>query len=368
MTGESAAFDWDAVVFDLAGFDTARSMMTRLWNLLAGGKDNYATDEEFCGRALEVCPRLVMLARYRLVFRARAVRALVAECGMEQLLVAGTDLPLHSEVHQIAHGLNPGARVVYADGDIWITTMAEALLAPAPGSVCGYVTAGLEDPAALLEGAARWLDLDRPVGVVLLNSLDVLPDNAAAAAAVDALRAALAPRSVLVVCHLVDDGDDGYGTALLEALGAGWYPGLALPRSRAAVRHFLAGTTLLWPGLVPAPRWRPELFWPGQPDTAGLWCGLGQLPHPVPLSELIDLQRPVLMPVEHKGLGVVTPSPCCPGRRARLTVVDLFGLESGPRVTVRRRCAGCRRPYRLRLLGTADNPRGVIWEPRWRRG
>ncbi|WP_157430954.1 SAM-dependent methyltransferase [Actinomadura macra] len=290
MTGKAAAFDWAAAQLDLDGFDTARSRMTRLWGLWAGGKEAFCGDREFCDRALEVCPQLTDLARYRLAFRARAVRALVTGCGMDQLLVAGTDLPLHSEVHHIAHRLNPQARVLYADSDLLIARTAEALLTPAPGSVCGYVTAGLDDPAALVEGAARRLNLDRPVGVLVLNSLDVLPD-ATAAAAMDALRAPLAPGSVLAICHLIDDD---YGATLFEALGAGQYPGLAVPRSSATLREFLAGTRLLTPGVVPVSRWRPEAPSP-ELDTAGLWCGVGQIPVPTatsPTSSLPTYRQP----------------------------------------------------------------------------
>ncbi|WP_173390604.1 SAM-dependent methyltransferase [Actinomadura litoris] len=269
---DKATFDWAAARADLDGFDTARAMMARLWNLWAGGKDAFPGDREFCDRAQETYPQITRLARYRLVFRARVVRALMSRYGIDQFLIVGTDLPLHSEVHDIVHRAAPLARVVYADSDVWVIRTAEALLNPLPGSVCGYVSAGLDDPAALLEDTARWLDLERPVGVVMLNSLDVLPDLSAAAA-LKVLRAALAPGSCLAFCALTDDG---YETRLFEAMGAGQYPCLALPRSRAAVQDLLAGTRLLAPGVVPVSRWCPEWRWP-ELDTDDLWCGVGQI-------------------------------------------------------------------------------------------
>ncbi|WP_242890856.1 SAM-dependent methyltransferase [Actinomadura litoris] len=270
MSDEGADYDWGLAERDLDGFDTTASLMTRLWNLWAGGQEALPGDRGFCDRAREVYPPITMLARYRLVFRARVVRALLAEHGVEQFLVAGADLPMHSEVHDIAHRAAPGARVVYADSDALVMRIVEALLTPELGRVCGYVYAGLDDPAALLEEAARWLDLNRPVGVLILNSLDTLPDPLAAAA-LEALGAAVAPGSCLAISALTDDG----GTRLVEALGAGRHPTLARPRSRAELQGFFAGTRLLPPGIVPVSCWRPELAL-RTPATQALWCGVGE--------------------------------------------------------------------------------------------
>ncbi|QXJ25845.1 SAM-dependent methyltransferase [Actinomadura graeca] len=257
------------------GWDTGPSLMARLWNLLAAGKDAFPGDREICDRAQQIYPQLTGLARHRLLFRARAVQALVAGHGIDQLLVVGTDLPLQAEVHQIAHRINPHTRVLYTDPDVFLIRTAQALLVAGEGNTaCGYLTAGLDDPAALLAGAAATLDLQRPIGVLMLNSLDRIHDDNTAAAAAGALRAALAPGSALASCHLVDDG---YDTALRVALGSGRDPHLPLPRTLAAASRFLDGTRLLPPGIVPASLWRPETCQHG-PVTTGLWCGIGQIP------------------------------------------------------------------------------------------
>lgn len=265
-------FDWAAAKRDLfGGFDITTPFMVRVWNVLGGGKDNYPADRNFVEHAEMRCPQIVDAAHYRQVFRARAVRAMVGEYGIGQLLVAGTDLPLRDEVHDIAQRIDPRVRVVYADPDPWVMAHARALLAPHPPSVCGYVAAGLHDPAAVLEGAAQTLDLDRPVGVLLINSLDGL-DDAAAVRAVGVLCAALPRGSCLAICHLT--GETGQVLAALGARGTRRIPGLPHTRTPDGVRALFAGLELVEPGVVAPTLWRPEVTPFGPPPRVDARCGV----------------------------------------------------------------------------------------------
>lgn len=269
-------FDWAAGKHDLFGFDTTTPLMSRVWNFLGGGKDNFPADRNFGACVQDLCPQIARVAHYRHVFRARAVRAMIGQYGIGQLLVAGVDLPLRDEVHDIALGLDPRARVLYADPDPWVMVHAQALLAaPRPGA-CEHIEAGLGDPAALLDQAARILNPAEPVGVLLITSLDGL-DDVAAAHAMGALNAALPHGSCIALCHLT--GKTGQGLAALGALGARPIPALPRVRTPAAVRALFAGLDLAEPGVVPAPQWRPEPS-PWQPEPVDLWCGLGRIPRP----------------------------------------------------------------------------------------
>lgn len=276
MSSGGMAYDWPAVERWLGGlYDHGRPAAARLWAWWGGGKDYNPADRALGGEVEKQFPQIASIARHRLAFRSRVVRVLAGEYGVDQFLVVGVDMPMHDDVDAIAQSINPGARVVYADADALVMVHAEALMGGQSVGGCGFVRAGLEDPRAVLEGAAGTLDLGRPVAVLLVNSLDVL-EGPQAVAAVAALRAGLAAGSYLAFCHLTAEYD-----RRLVALGrvcADMAPGPLTARSLAELEALFAGMVLLAPGLVSAPAWRPE---PGPwrvPTGLDLWCGVGVLP------------------------------------------------------------------------------------------
>ncbi|WP_433464034.1 SAM-dependent methyltransferase [Spirillospora sp. CA-128828] len=275
MTGGETAFDWRAAERDLITYDPDRPAMPRLWTMWVGGKDYYLADRALGDEVEEHFPQITSIARHRLAFRDRVVRALAGEYGIDQFLVAGVDMPLHDEPHAIAQSITPHTRVVYADADELVMTHAEAMFASELTGVCGYVQAGLNDPRAVLNGAAETLDLYRPVAVLLINSLDTLGDPQAAAA-VSAFRAALPAGSFIAFCHLTAEHD--HGLAVLGSMCADASPGPPCVRSPAGLEALFTGMAMIPPGLVWAPAWRPV---PGPwlvPTQVDLWCGVGVLP------------------------------------------------------------------------------------------
>lgn len=269
------AFDWLAAEYDLdRGYDGDRAAMARLWTFWSGEKDFNPADRILGETVVARFPRITSLARHRLAFRSRVVRALVGECGVDQVLVAGVDMPMYDEVHQVAHAVNPDARVVYADADELVMLHARAMFRGRLNT-CGFVQAGLDDPHAVLDGAAATLNLDRPVGLLLINSLDLLPDPQAVAA-LAAFRTALATGSCIAVCHLTAEHD--HRLVELAGLCAAASPGPPCIRNPKVLATLYAGLEMIEPGLVPEPAWRPEPGpWP-IPDDVDLWCGVGVLP------------------------------------------------------------------------------------------
>lgn len=235
--------------------------LARMYDYMLGGVTNYAVDREATDRLAELAPQAVPLARVNRGFQQRAVRHLAAS-GVRQFLDLGSGLPTQGSVHQVV----PDARVVYVDHDPVVAAHATALLRDE--SRAAFVQADLLDAAGVLERAAAFLDLSRPVGVLLISILHFIPDTGGAGgphAAVAALREAVAPGSHLVLTHSTSPGrakpSAGRGAA----------------RPPARIRSFFGDFTLVEPGLVHAADWRPDRpRLAAEPSTASyLMAGVG---------------------------------------------------------------------------------------------
>lgn len=278
MSGDMAV-DRRAAERGLRVYDHSRPAMARLWALWSGAKDYNPADRALGEEVKAHFPQITSIARHRLAFRSRVVRTLAGERGIDQFLVAGVDMPHLDEVHTIAQSINPNARVVYADADVLVMAHAEAMFGSESTGACGFVGAGLDDPHTILDGAAQTLDLDRPVAVLLINSLDPL-DDPRAITAVSAFRAVLPIGSCIAFCHLTAEHDRGL--VHLGVMCADVIPGPPTVRSPAVLETFCAGMVMIPPGLVSAPAWRPDPGpWP-TPTRVDLWCGVGEICGPRP--------------------------------------------------------------------------------------
>ncbi|MFG3436727.1 SAM-dependent methyltransferase [Nonomuraea sp. NPDC047897] len=276
-------------------FDPRTPNLARMYDYMLGGVTNYAVDREATDRLAELVPQAVPLARVNRGFQQRAVRHLAAT-GVRQFLDLGSGLPTQGSVHQVV----PDARVVYVDRDPVVAEHATALLHDE--SRAAFVQADLLDAARVLDRAAAFLDLSRPVGVLLISILHFIPDtdagtgtdegtgaNAVAGtdaggcgggdagaggphAAVAALREAVAPGSHLVLTHATSPGRAK--PAAKPAAGRG------AARPPARIRAFFGDFTLVEPGLVHAADWRPDRpRLAAEPSTASyLMAGVGWKP------------------------------------------------------------------------------------------
>ncbi|MGC5411207.1 SAM-dependent methyltransferase, partial [Streptomyces sp. DT225] len=147
--------------------DTTKAHPARVYDVFLGGKDNYPADREAAALAAKANPRGHLDVRHNRDFIRRAVTALAGATGIRQFLDIGTGLPTRQNVHQIAQGIAPDARIVYVDNDPIVLVHAQALLTSSPEGRTDYIEADLRDPARILEAARRTLDFDRPVGLVL---------------------------------------------------------------------------------------------------------------------------------------------------------------------------------------------------------
>ncbi|MGW3347390.1 SAM-dependent methyltransferase [Nonomuraea rubra] len=240
-------------------FDHQKPHPARMYDYMLGGKDNFAVDRQAIDQLAELIPEAVPLARANRAFLQRAVRY-VARAGVDQFLDLGSGLPTQGSAHEVA----PEARVVYVDHDPVVAAHATALLRHSPGRA-RFVQADLLDPEDVLARAGEFLDLDRPIAVLLVSILHFLPDSAGPQRAVAVLRERLAPGGFLVITHAttmggLEDEERARGVYRGSTSGGG------TDRSPGQIRAFFGGWPLEPPGLVQATDWRPD-----RPKLVGDW-------------------------------------------------------------------------------------------------
>ena len=258
-------------------YDTTVAHPARVYNYWLGGKDNFEADREVGEQTKAAYPDIVTGVRAQRAFLAAAVRYLVTQAGVRQFLDIGTGLPAADNTHEVAQALAPESRVVYADNDPMVLAHARALLASTADGACAYLDADLRDTEKVLRAAAELLDFDRPIAVMLIGILHLIPDDDDPAAIVARLVDALPGGSWLAIAHPASDVaadkvatmTDRYNKRVATA---------ATLRTHAEISAFFAGTNLLTPGVVQYHQWNP-----GEParDVEGevaAYCGLGRKP------------------------------------------------------------------------------------------
>lgn len=240
---------------DLPQLDLTRPSVARVFDYLLGGRHNFEVDRRAAAVVLEPLPELRRLARGTRDQLRRAVRHLVGAAGVDQLVDLGSGLPTTGNVHEIAHRIDPGVRVLYVDHDPMVITHTRALLAVETRTAA--VQADIRDPGAILDHPTtrELIDLDRPVAVLASGILHHL-DDADAAATVAAIVDRLSPGSYLMVNHLLDD-DEPRAKEMERAFAHGDL-GVCRFRTWTELGAYFAGLELVEPGLVHADDWRPD--------------------------------------------------------------------------------------------------------------
>jgi hypothetical protein len=246
----------------------------RVYNYWLGGKDHFDADRRAAEEVIRHRPEVVAGARANRAFLARVVRYLATECGIRQFLDIGTGLPAPASTHEVAQSVARDSRIVYVDNDPLVLVYARALLTGTREGACGYVDADVRNAGTILEQAAQTLDFTRPVAVLLLAILHLIPDADAPAAIVAGLAKGLAPGSYLAISHMTADFAPDEVTAATSAYNA-VAPIPVTTRTHTEVTALFGSLPLVAPGVVPIAEWRPNA--PVQPaQPADLYAGLAR--------------------------------------------------------------------------------------------
>ncbi len=235
----------------LRDIDTSVPHSARVWDYWLGGKDHYSADREAGDQISAVMPGIVDTARAVRGFLVRAVQYVVGEAGIRQLLDIGTGLPTLNNTHAIAQATAPECRIVYADNDPLVLAHARALLTSRPEGVTDYINADLHEPDTIIRDAARTLDFEAPIALMLLGILNHVMDTDKSYTIVNRLLDALPSGSYFVMSHftsLIDTEIVEHGMRIYNESG-GTPP--VRGRSYEELIRYFDRVELLEPGVVP---------------------------------------------------------------------------------------------------------------------
>jgi O-methyltransferase involved in polyketide biosynthesis len=251
----------------------------RVYDYWLGGKDNFPADRELAELMIQAIPTMREMAMANRAFMGRAVRHLVEEAGIRQILDLGTGIPTSPNVHEIAQAAAPGTRVVYVDNDPIVLAHARALLTSQDAGETAFIMGDLREPKSILDHPTltETLDLTRPVAVVLVGVLMYFRDSDSPNPfeMVATLMEPMPSGSHLAITHPTPDfspEDTAKAAAAAEAAGI-----TLVPRTKAEVERFFTGLELVDPGVTPMLAWRPDEP-PADPRAAYYWAGVARKP------------------------------------------------------------------------------------------
>ncbi|MFI5952577.1 SAM-dependent methyltransferase [Cryptosporangium sp. NPDC051539] len=228
----------------------------RVYDYLLGGNTNFASDREFAEAALKVNEGTRTTARSNREFLRRAVTFLTRDAGIRQFVDIGTGLPTSPNVHETAHAIAPGSRIVYTDNDPIVAAHARALLTSEPGTgPTTYIEADLREPETILTQAAEILDFSKPVGLLLIAVTHHLKDDEDPHAVVAKVIDQLPSGSYLALSQITDEFRPEWHEIEKDFARRG---SVLRPRPRAEIERFFTGLEKVEPGLQVVNRWRPE--------------------------------------------------------------------------------------------------------------
>jgi S-adenosyl methyltransferase len=255
--------------------DTSRPHPARMYDYYLGGRDNYEIDREAAERVIASSPRTRESARANRAFMLRAVRAVVGEHGIRQIIDVGTGIPTSPNTHEVAQAVAPETRVVYVDNDPIVSVHAAARLTGTGRT--SFLLADVRRPEEILAHPElkAAVDFDRPVALILVALLHFINDREGPGRIVATLRDALPSGSFLVLSHctretMIDDPADVF--RVYESATAS----LTL-RSKAEISAYFDGFSMLEPGLVTPAEWRPDADVHDH-RRFGFYCGVARKP------------------------------------------------------------------------------------------
>ncbi|GLY89588.1 hypothetical protein Airi02_075170 [Actinoallomurus iriomotensis] len=251
------------------GVDAHRPTEARVHDYALGGKDNYAIDRAYAHKLMSLVPGIGRPVVDNSRFARRAIRHL-RDAGIRQFLEIGCGLPRPGDVHEVA---GPDAVVVYVDYDPVAVSHFQAVL-PSTGPARA-IRADATRPAEVLSHpvVGEVIDFAEPVGLLTTYFFHLVTPEDDPARILREFREPLASGSHLVLSHPTLDFLAEEEIAAVREVFAELRERVTV-RGRAEVAALFDGFDLLDPGVVEAPRWRPDR--PYRMSAGRLLAGVGR--------------------------------------------------------------------------------------------
>ncbi|MFD2416731.1 SAM-dependent methyltransferase [Amycolatopsis pigmentata] len=254
-------------------------MIARVMNHWLGGTyRSTKADLDFAQQVELVAPHIPYLVRAQRAMLGRMVRYLVSQ-GIRQFLDLGSGVPTRGNVHEVARGAAPDSRVVYVDREPEIAADGRDLVAG--DDQVAYLCVDFRCPADVLDApeTRRLIDFGRPVALLFIESLTLLPDTDDPYGLVAAYSDALTSGSYVGVSQANSTRALESALALSQRMFNLAPPSVFL-RDRERQAEFFTGLELVEPGITPVQLWKPE---PGtkidhNAELGGMFVGLGRKP------------------------------------------------------------------------------------------
>lgn len=241
------------------GIDPSVPNAARVYDYWLDGAHNFAADREMANKIQQLVPGARDGARINRSFLRRAVLFMV-DSGIRQFLDIGSGIPTVGNVHEVAQRADPECRVVYVDKE----PVAHSNLLLVGNERATAIKANLRDVEDILDHpqTRRLLDLEQPVGLLMLWVLHFVPDSWDPVSILARYRDRLASGSYVAISHVTTDGKPAGQSETAELYAKTQDP--ACLRSHPEILRLFTGFELVEPGLVGSAYWRPS----GPSDTS----------------------------------------------------------------------------------------------------
>jgi hypothetical protein len=265
-----------------ARIDTARPSITRVYDAMLGGKDNFQPDREVRNRLLALDPEFSRAAWDNRDFTMRVTRYLAGDLGINQFVDLGSSLPSSENSHEVAQRVNREATTVYVALDHGVLAHGRALLAD--NDRTHMAEADMRQPRQVMENAtvAKYIDFTQPVAFFLVGVIHHVSDRRDPAGIVAGYVDAAPSGSYFVMTHMVDPGPDNELAPLTKSIAQVYRDAGFRLRSRPfdQVKAMMSGLEILPPGLVTVADWWPDgpRLRPLSPTQRLLYGAVGRKP------------------------------------------------------------------------------------------